>query len=268
MKNVELQVKNMATKPGRVGATIRLANSGERGPDAELLPEFMRGEMKVGLGRKSGRTTFLTNIDLPINNINVLWNGGVGKTLKEWFAMWTPLMKGPLEYTIGMDTFRDQPLKGRQFLGQMGPQIKEAWPQVLQDWVELKEVPVKSGETYYTANGTKMWLLAKNVVIGRMVTESTRAIAMARELRFGDEEKGMVELMRFLSGIKLTEIDMDKGQKRELRRKVREIEEYLLERGLQAEFNKVYTPSNQKPSRGGTGLGQGFIGRSVPPGTG
>ena len=101
MKNVELQARNMLARPGRVAAVAKVMNAGERGPEADLLPEFRRGEMKIGLKPQPGqRGLFLTGIDLPINSVDQIWAGGVGATLRENFAMFTPVMKGILEYTL------------------------------------------------------------------------------------------------------------------------------------------------------------------------
>ena len=249
MKNVELQVKNLATKPGRVGATIRIANAGEQGPEAELLPEYMRGEMKVKLTSQPGKAgTFLTGIDLPINNLDILWAGGVGKTMREQFGMFTPIIKAPLEYMLNLDTFTGQPIKGRRWLGQMGPIIQKSWPKKLQEFIELEEVPTADGRTLYKANGTKMWLISKNIFLGRLFNESVSAVGMASELANGNVDEGMKMMVRTLTGMRFNEMDLTDAQKQKLITEIRAIEEFMVEQGGISEFTRTFRPkSKQQP---------------------
>lgn len=253
MKNVELQVKNLARRTGPLATTIRLADSGERGPEADLLPEYMRGEMKTQLLRENGRTVFLAGLDLPITNINVLWAGGIGETLKANFNTVTPMLKNPMEYAIGMDTFSNQSIKGRKWLGTMGPKMERALPKWAKEYLEFEVIEASNGKTYYQANGTKMWSLTKNIVLGRLFNESVRAVAMAKEIADGDIDEGMVSLWRLTSGLRLDDIQIDAGQRRELQRKVREIEDYLLEKGLIREFKRRYIPKDEQQTGSGSG---------------
>lgn len=247
MKNVELQVKNLLTKPGRVGAIVRTGSLAEQGPEADLLPEYMRGEMKVKLTDQPGKAgTFLTGIDLPINNIDVLWAGGVGKTMREQFAMFTPIIKAPLEYMLNLDTFTGQPIRGRQWLGQMGPVIERSWPKKLQEFIELEPVPAEDGRTLYKANGTKMWLITKNIFLGRLFNESVNAAGMAAELADGNVDEGMKMMVRTLTGMRFNEMDLTDAQKQKLTAEIRAIEKYLVERGSVSEFTRTFRPQSKQ----------------------
>ena len=257
-KNMQLQLEILAQRPGVLTSQLKVFNEGERGPDAELLPNFMRGEMKVGLGRHNGRTTFITGIDLPINNLNMLWAGDVGSTMREWFHMITPAIKNPIEYMIGLDTFSEQSIQGRRFMGQFGEIADKAWPEPIKEWLELRPVNSKDGETYYTANGTKLWLFMKNMIVGRIVSETTRTAAMLKDFGDGNPIEGSKQFVRLTSGMRWTEIELDKGQEREWRRKNREIEDYMLKKGILADFTVKYQPTNNRPGQSTGAVRTGF----------
>lgn len=251
-KNVELQARNLLTKPGAVGAQIKALNAGDRGPSADYLPDFMRGEMKIALTDQPGKAgTFISGIDLPINNIDVLWAGGVGKTLREQFSMFTPLLKAPLELALNLDTFTMQPIKGRAWLGQMGPMIERSWPKQMREWVELDKIETADGRTLYKANGLKMYFLTKNLLIGRILNEGTRSIYSAKSFMDGDEREGAMALIKALSGMRFTEMELTEAQKAKLTREIRALEQFLLEEGSVAEFSRTFRPKQRQQQRVG-----------------
>jgi hypothetical protein len=248
-KTVELQLKNLATRPGGTVNQIRLLNNGERGPEADLLPEFMRGEMKIQLrGDKPGGARFITNIDMPINNIDVLWAGGMKETFAKQFGMINPVVKNPLEWLLSVDTFTGKSTKKRKWLGEIGPFLDETLPGPFKEYLELRKVRFKDGSVGYDMNGTKWWVASRSILTGRLLNEvikGTNAVnGFYREVGDGDQVRGMLHVAEFFSGMRLTDIDLDQQQQQKLKAEIRRLEAFLLEKGHAAEFRRVWFPDS------------------------
>ncbi len=242
-KNAEFQIKTIAQHPGATAAQVRLLN--ERGPESDLLPEYMRGELKVKLESKPGRALFLTNLDLPVSNVDVLWKGGLGKTMANWIGMVSPFLKSPSEFALDYDSFSQRSIKGQNFIGQLGPEIERTWPKPVQGWLELERIQAGDGRVFYKANGLKMWLLFKNVLVGRLVRDSTRAADTVALLGQGNKRDGAAKLLRVLSGLSLEDLQLDLAQKRKLDENVRRWEDFLVGKGALAETKIRFTPKGQ-----------------------
>jgi hypothetical protein len=250
MKNIMLQAENFAMRPGRVNALVRTVNEGERGPEADLLPEFLRGEMKV-THTGAGKVHFISGIDLPVNNLNIIWNGGVGKTFREHFNMFSPLLKAPLEIGLNLDTFSMQPISGRRWLGQTGPLIEKGWPEWAKNFVQLESIETADGRKLYKANGARMYALQKNLFVGRMSNEMTNVLSFAADIADGDVQNGSAQLMRLLTGMRLDDISFAEGQRDRLRANVRRLEQFLVEQGGASEFTRVFRPKSRQLQMGG-----------------
>ena len=230
-----------------MGAQIKTLMASERGLDSSYLPEYLRGDFRIKLIDQPGKEgTYIAGIDLPINNINVIWAGGVGKTMREHLGMFNPLFKTPIEIALNMDTYTGQSLKGRRWMGWSGPVMDEGFPQWAKDLIDLRKIEKANGEIVYTANGMNTYLLTKNLLVGRIINEGLRVQKMAIEFGNGDARQGAFELMRVFSGLRLNEFDLTEGQRNEMTNKLRAIEEMLVEQGSMATFEKAFRPKSQR----------------------
>lgn len=243
-KNVERQVRTILERPGRAAMQAKLANN-DRGPDADMLPEYLRGTVMVKL-----ENGFLTNIDIPLASIDQLWAGGVGKTLREHINTINPLMKMPMELALDIDTFDGKNIRGRKWLGQLGPALEGNLPKWAKEWLEIESVTLQSGEVAYKANGLKMYLLMKGLFLGRFISTGATVDQMVRELGNGDTKKGSLAAMRFLTGMTLREMDLSDRDAAVLQNRIRRLEDILIESGAMVEFKKRYIPK-EVSSRGG-----------------
>jgi len=248
-KNVELQWDILKHRPGFIGAQGRLLTS-ERGPHADVLPDYLRGQATVKLRDDDKGTTYISNIDLPIQNINILWAGSLGETMKGMIGMVHPLLKMPFELAYGMDSFTGQSIRGRAWLGRTGPAMNRNLPPQFKEWLQLKEVTNERGDKMYTANGTRLYLLFKGMFLGRMVSESARLDDMVRDFGSGDTRSGAQNLLRLISGLQMRDFTLSEAQHARLLTRVRRLERLLLESGDAAEFNKVYIPQQRKVGNG------------------
>lgn len=245
-KNVELQANNWLKRPGASITQVKLANQ-ERGPEANLLPYYMNGDLKVQLKSDPGHATFITNIDLPVQNLNIIWNGGLRETIREHFNMISPFVKAPLEYNFEQQNFGGRSLRGMQFMGTVGEQIAKTWStnpagKALVEWLELEPVELRSGEVAYKGNALKMWLLFNNGIVGRLIRDTTVTAATAMELGDGDKAEGSRMLLRLLTGLNIEHIDLEEAQKRKFQESIKWLENFSAEHGAGYKY-EVFVPA-------------------------
>jgi len=241
-KNVRLQAKLLATKPGYAATQYKLLGR-ERGPEAESLPSWLRGDTKIQLNHPKGGAMFLTGLDLPVNNMDVLWKGSLGATMREHIGMITPILKNPLEYAINLDTFTHQPVQGRKWLGRFGGTLNRRLSNQLKDYFELKEIPLKRGGFGYTMNGTKFHLVTKALLMSRLFSDAVRVETVIHDF-YGDRPNAANELAKFLTGMQLNEFDATERQKAELRNKTERLADLMISKGYAAEFTKDFIPAS------------------------
>ena len=249
-KNVRLQAKLLIEKPGFFASQHKLFGRSDRGPEADSLPNWMRGDTKIKLGKRPGKAgAWITNIDLPVQNIDVLWRGGVGKTMRENFSMISPLIKFPIEYTINLDTFRNRPLRGTQWVNEMGPSMERLFPKAVKDYIGLEKVDFKDGGTGYKVNGTALYLMMKSLFIGRFMSEGARLEDVLHDL-YGKDPQAAPKLARFLTGMRFDEYDLDEAQKREIYNKTERLADLLKEKGILATKRIDFVPPQTKERLG------------------
>lgn len=238
-KNIRRQAANLATRPGRLGAQVKVFDQ-DRGPDNDMLPEYLRGDLQIKLQKRPGiAAAFITNIDLPISNVNVLWKGSLGRTLRDNVAMFNPLIKTPLEIAFNMDSFSGRPIKGSQWIGQMGPALDRSLPQWAKDYFELRKIDLPNGQSAYRANGLKIYLTFKSMFVGRLINTGVTVESLAHD--FGKSGKpNYAAVLKLLSGLQLREYSFDQAEKAEIANKVDRLEALMLDKGLASEFSKVF----------------------------
>lgn len=244
-KNVERQIKNLYERPGRVATQIKaigVDRPEDRGPSADALPDYLRGGFLVRLDEKDGVTSFVTNIDLPISNLNVLWAGGIKKTFKEVWGMLNPLLKAPIEIGMDLDNFNGQTISGKQWLGRVGPTLDRNLPKWLKEFFELEKVPLGAGEFAYKANGTKVYLVFKSMFLGRLLSTATSFNEMV-------EEFGAPSIMRLLTGLQTREFDLSSYQRALLKNRIRRLQDKLQDEGHLVKFEKYYDPTRSGRNR-------------------
>jgi hypothetical protein len=241
-KNIELQARNITQRPAATMTQFRALNNFERGPAADTLPEYMNGDLKVQLKAGPGKALFITNIDMPIQNVNVLWNGGVRETLKLNYGMVNAFVKAPQEYALGIDGFTGRNITGQQFMGALGPQVEATWPKPLKDYIKLEPVTTSDGNVLYKSDALRLWLIMSNVVVGRMARDITEAAATAKELGSGDRPEGARMLVKMLTGLNVMHIDMDEARKAQVKRSIRWLEDEAAKKGLGYKFD-IFVPN-------------------------
>lgn len=243
-RNTVLQVRGLLTRPGIAAAQVKAF--GPSAPDESWFPEYLRGDMKVKLTNdKNGNPRFVTGIDLPVQDINYLFGGSVGKTLQQSINLLNPMIKAPLEIGFGQDSYTGKSLRGRAWIKSMGPVI-EKMPEWTQRMLEFEKVERKGEDTQYKVNGLKFYLFSKMWLISRGL--STAGTFM-RHVQEGESRKAGygAGLMAAFTGFSLQDIDITEAQTKQLRENIGRLEDYLVKKGVMAEFTKAFRPKETQP---------------------
>ena len=230
-KNIRLQIANLFERPGQLVAQVKPFR--DRGPEEDMLPEYMRGDMRVSLGKNAkGGHSFLHGIDLPQQNLDLLFAGSPEATMRKNMSNLSPLIKGWLEIGMDRELFTNRPIKGQQWMGQWGP-VLEKIDKVTGGYFEVEKIPFADGRYGYRANGTKVYLAFKSWALSRALGTAADFNAILD----GDRE-GAVGLWKLLSGISLREYDLSDEQEAMLRNRFERLERRLLEKGYLRKVEK------------------------------
>ncbi len=237
-KNIRRQLQNLIDHPGAIAAQAKLLPH-ERGPDADMMPEYLRGQIAVRIKDQPGKTgSFLTGLDIPINNMNLLWAGGFQQTFKEWISFLNPLIKAPLEIGMNLESFSGRSIKGEKWIGTMGPVMDRLLPAPITDWFQLE----KHGNGKYTANGLKMYLIFKAMPISRFASTG----AFVDDLISRNDAEEMAGWIRFWSGVQFRDIKLSEAQEVMLKNNVERLEDKLLAAGLARDFTVTHVPKENR----------------------
>jgi hypothetical protein len=231
-KNITLQVDNLLKRPGRIATQIKPFR--ERGPESDLLPDYLKGTLKVKLQAGPGETKFLTGIDLPITDIDRIFSGNWGETVRQNLAMISPILKAPIEIGTGTDLFTGREFSGR--LHTLGPIMDKA-PKWLKEWAEFNKGTNQDGTTRYDMNPTKAYLLFKSYAASRFFT------TVERLKKSPDLGAWAVDVM---TGTRFTEFDIAEQEQRVIRNRIRQLEDTLVKRGQMRRFERAFVPAETR----------------------
>ena len=147
-KNFELQLKTLATTPGRTAAQFKFLNGVN-----ESLGEPMNGDEQAGIppwlhdnfGIKTnsfnnGSSSIMTGIGHPLEEFFGRFSGEEGflwNSMKNTLVMANPIIKVPLEVSTGVDIFRGKPIAELTDASQLASMIKVMGPTVGGQFSEL-----------------------------------------------------------------------------------------------------------------------------------
>lgn len=236
-KNIELQLRTLGENPQRINQVLKtLENTSEifggRLTEEEQagLPDYLKEQITVKTGTtKGGLPEVAAGFQTPIEQPGAILGSN---PLRRIFAMLNPLAKAPIERSINLDFFRNRELKT---VVEAGEYAKS--PQVIKDWLGLKEVEKKNkdGTTRiaYTANPYKLHLL-------RNLPTSRGANYLGQI--FSDEASTGYKWLNAITGFKPRPIDIETVNYFRERDKQRELEDLLIRAGVLKRFEKTYEP--------------------------
>ena len=237
-KNVELQAKILLQNPGRVINQLKPFRG--RQSENEQMVKFEAEGLKLRLDKDGKTLHAMTGIDVPLRNLDTIWAGGFGATGRRLMGMITPVLKVPLEATVGRDLFTGGDLKRTRAdtLGRIVEATKT--PQGVKDWLGYKKTVDEAGRPTYTMDGTRYALLVRSWMFSRAFSTSDRQF---RE--YLPNRQISAALLDVLTGIRVKDLDLDQQAELKLRRRIRQLEQSLVRRGARAEFSRSFTPRQQ-----------------------
>jgi hypothetical protein len=236
-KNVELQAKMLKRNPGMVINQIKPFR--KRDEEGEMMVKWEREGLGIRLDRDGKTVHMIQGVDLPLRNLDTLWAGGVGPTGRRIIGMVTPLIKTPLEMMTGRDFFTGGDMK-RAYGPTLGRLLdSNHTPKALKDWMGFKKRIDPAGRPEYTFDGMKYALVVKSWMFSRVMSTSDRQF---REY-LQDDRLGAA-MLDFMTGLRVKEINMDEQQRRVLDRRIRQLEQSLVRRGVMREFTRPFEPKD------------------------
>ena len=227
-ENVELQARAILTEPGRVLTTLKAGSRLEgSGPDPDMLPEYKRGDFKIGLdSRASDKKVFITGMDIPFANAleQVFGDTSQNFVAKNVNSL-SPFITLALEVASGKDLFRGRNVREARQVESLGQWV-ETWPKPMRDYMEYRTfINSDTGEQEYTLNGTKAHIMLKASGIGRFVGTTDRFLKLV-------ESNAGAAWVDALTGIDIDEFDMDAQTINKLRAREARAIKILQEKGV------------------------------------
>ncbi len=170
-KNLELQLKMLKERPGRVAAEIKaIRGIGEpiTEKEKEKVPEFIQEQLGVKMGTdKYGRPIYYSGFGMPIEEAAQKISQGPLQTIGQ---MMSPMIKAPIEKLTGKDIFRRRDIKDIykaddiKFLVDKLPKESQGRVAKFLDLRSVEKAVYAQGkkvgtETEWRADPEKLWML-------------------------------------------------------------------------------------------------------------
>lgn len=190
------QLREIVQRPGgKVGTTIKASTANERSGEG-FTPEYLKGGLAIPVWQgEDGRTTYLTQLDLPHEQFNMLHFGerGLTKTGLDMLGMLNPILKGPMELATGRQFYSDRDLRdldprSGRILEQLG----------LID--NPRDVPLLLEQALMNSPASRLLTTTGNLLDDRK-TAGQKAVNL-------------------LTGLRLSDVDMEKQKEIEARRMI------------------------------------------------
>ena len=198
-KNIPLQIEALIKDPARQTKLIKFKNNVEvySGDDKTnaLLPEYMQNASPVFIGKKDGKVRYIKLEGfLPTADINRL-----SEPAQEMLALFTPILKAPIEQTANYNFFFGQPLtrqkgtKGYVGYGErdyLFTRIPGRLEHLARLYRPLSEIDKVFGQKYQFQTGTQK---AFNLLLGGKVYEYEVKDLLKKFDRLTQEEARMIK---------------------------------------------------------------------------
>jgi hypothetical protein len=193
-KNIERQWKTLKSKPGLAINQLKPFR-GDR-EENESLVKWEAEALKLRLDRDGKTIHMLNGIDLPLRNLDILWAGGVNRTIRQQMGMITPLLKTIPELALNRDFFlgRDLTRAESSAVGRVIDGLPT--PKGVKDWLGYKKHTDAAGRPRYTFDGQRFTLLFRSWVASRALSTADRQF---REYAGDSDWSGMALLDAFAS---------------------------------------------------------------------
>jgi hypothetical protein len=229
-RNIGIAFHNARRNPGRLSMMVKLSGR-DYGPDEAFLPEYARGDMKLGAQFKNGNFAFLTGIDLPIGSALALtFPGSFSETFQNWVAMAHPARTWLDAYIYKRDPFSGKDLgDGAITYIEGSGRVVTHLPKPVQDWMEYREwSDPRTNQVYRTVNAAKWHVFVRGAFLARFAATADR---YSRYLR--DEGTGThAAILDFIGGFRYQEFDVDLRQRKLIEQNIKLLEREGVKLGI------------------------------------
>ncbi len=224
-KNVPLQLKMLATEPGRQAVFLKaFATPG----DPELLerekrlwPEYVAQGLAKQVGTdQDGNPLVLWGVGLPIEDLNKVLpsrrstGSAIGATARNTFiGMMAPLARYAVEEATGTDTFSGRPLEDITKVYNGWGRIIDDSPAALKKFLGFSKDYNRKGDVVYNMDPQALHLV-RSFILSRVYTTYGKAV--------DDRKDPVTRLLNVATGVKLGSIDPETMVYPELRRRAEE----------------------------------------------
>ena len=236
-KNLVRQFGNLASKPGLTAAELKPFRGRE--DENGSLASWDAEALKFRLNRDGKTLRVLSGIDLPMRNLDFLWNGTARSTLRQGIGMLSPAIKAPMEIGFGVNAFTGQQM-GRQQSNLIG-RIVEQSPTPVQQWLGYDKEIDSAGRPKYTFDGERFYALFQSWALSRIVSTSDRQFKT-----FSQDQDWNKIMLNVLTGMQDKTFNMDEEQARRLKERKAQLEQALVRWGERKTFTKTFQQKGQQ----------------------
>lgn len=234
-KNAQLQVETLFKNPERILNQVKVANALSTVTGGKVTDEDIKSLPKwalEGLGFKVKENKYVSKLGLPVEE----FIARVNKPLMSTLSSLNPLVKYPMEAKLGYDFFREQRIND---VNKIAPALGERYVKAreegkIPEWLDQLFNVTKydyQGKTYYSASPRALHIM-RNLPTSRI--ESTLE-------KIFDKDIDLVnKLTAFFSGAKVYDIDKEYQKYFTERDLKREIQDYLMGKGIGAKYENYY----------------------------
>jgi hypothetical protein len=234
-KNIALQLRTLRTAPGRLATEIKPFRGREE--ENGQMTSWEGSAFKLRLGRDGKTLRVLTGIDLPMRNLDLLWNGTLRGTGRQTLGQVTPILKSLPEFALGVQAFTGRELSRKESTA-VGKLIESLDPpQGVKNFLGYKKETDAAGRDRYTFNGERFYALFQSWILSRVVSTSDRQFKT-----FSLDPNWTAVMLDTLTGLRLKNLNLDEEQQKRLQERRRQLERSLVLRGERKEFRRVYEP--------------------------
>lgn len=239
-KNIELQVKTLLTKPGRIELTRNAIQSigdtwGQGNLSDEeraLLPKFMQDALDLVIKRNGDNLSLLTTLGTPFEQPYQFLGNLMGAS--------NPIIKGPLEAVTGYSFFNGRPLSE---VTNATAFSAPSMPQVIKDFIGYTEVP------YTDKRGVKHTLYVslkpQNMNLFNNLPYTPRVLSTLKLMQTADIPD-QIKWFQFLMGMKPDTVDLNQEAQHRDKELQKQLQDLLSSAGVGYSFSRFQLNKKDK----------------------
>lgn len=231
-KNLERQVKNLATKPGLTATQVKPFRGREE--ENASLTKWEAEGLKVRLNRDGQTLRVLTGIDLPIRNLNMIWNGSMSGTARQALGQLSPLLKTGIELGAGTSLFTGKQFERTQSAA-VGRFMDAVMPKSVKDWFGYSKKIDAAGRPVYEFDGERFYIFFQSWALSRLVSTTDRQFRTLTQ----DPDLGPL-ILDLMTGMRDKKLNLTEEERKMVQERIRMLQDRAVKRGVYRRFSNVY----------------------------